>query len=530
MWVTALLLSAFVTGCGNGGMDPILGGGGTGPIIVVADTTAPRLISTGAINGATGLPINRNSTATFSEVMDPATLNSPSPSTSLATTFKICSTATQGGVCVTPVAGVVTYSGNTATFNPDSDLSPNTWYTSSISTGAKDLAGNALIVPSAVGGTPNPWSWQTGNATDIVAPTITVTNPADVAINIPVDKTINATFSEAMSQATIITTNYTVKETVSSANVPGTVSYDVQNNIASFVPTSNLTPDTNYTVTVSNVATDLAGNALVAGLIPNPWTFTTAPASVPPVPLAINLRGAASFGIASRAGMTSTGVTVVNGDVALYPTPTCTDSTGNAGASETCLTQIHTSPTGLTVNGSIYFAGDPFDNGGTANSVSNDLQIAWNEGLAKTNTMGTVAADELGGKTFTPGIYTNANLGLATGLIATMDALGDANAIFIFQVGGVAPAGDLTAADNLGVPGEIKLVNGAQARNVWFVVGRDITIGIKTIWKGNILAGRDATVKNDAAVEGRVLAGASGSGAITLTGAASPSVTTINVP
>ena len=488
---------------------------------LTADATAPTLISTGAPNGATGLPINRDSTATFSEPMDPVTLASP------ATNF----TLTCAAPCVSPVAGVVTYLGATVTFNPDSDLLPDTTYTSTITTGATDLSGLAL----ASGLLPNPWSWTTGATADTTAPTVTVTNPADLETNVLIDKKINATFSEEMKQATMVTANFMVKETVSGNDVPGTVSYDVQNDIATFFPLTNLTPDTDYTVTVTNGAQDLAGNALVvpagAGLPKNPWTFRTAAAAVPGAPLAINLRGAASFGIASRAGLTSTGVTVVNGDVALYPLATCTDSTGAAGpASQSCLTKTYGSATGMTVNGSIYFAGDPFDNGGTANSVMNDLQIAWTEGMNKINTQGTVAADELGGKTFFPGVYTNANLGLAAGGVATMDAQGDANAIFIFQVGTIAPAGDLTAADSFGVPGEIKLANGAQARNVWFVVGRDITIGINTIWKGNILAGRDATIKNDATVEGRVLAGASGAGAIVLTGAASPSVTTITVP
>jgi hypothetical protein len=66
----------------------------------VADTTAPTVISTGAANGATGLPINRAGTATFSEAMDPASIN--------ATTF----TMTTGGVAV---AGTVSYTGVTAT-------------------------------------------------------------------------------------------------------------------------------------------------------------------------------------------------------------------------------------------------------------------------------------------------------------------------------------------------------------------------------------------------------------------------------
>jgi len=494
----------------------------TGP---TADATAPVLITTNVPDGATGLPVNSSSTATFSEPMDPATLASP------ATSFTVRVTSSSA-----PVDGVVTYIGNTATFTPNSDLLPLTQYTSTITNVAKDLAGNALIS----GLRANPWSWTTGPAADITPPTVTVTNPANLATNVPVNNSINATFNEAMSLATMTTANFTVNETGVVGNVPGTVAYDVQNNIATFTPQSNLKPDTGYTVTVTNGATDLAGNALVVpapnGLpVPNPWTFRTAASIVLPPPLAINLRSAESFGIAARAGLTSTGVTVVNGDIALFPLAGCIDSTGNAGASQDCLVKTYSSPTGMAVNGSIYWAGDPFDNGGTANSVTNDLNLAWTEGMNKVDTLAGVLLGELGapgpvGKIIVPGVYNEANLGFAAGMVATFDALNDANAIFIIKVGTIGGAGDLVDSGTLLLPTQIKLVNGAQARNIWFVVGRDITIGRGTTWNGNILAGRTATVLDGSTVVGRVLAGAAGAGAITLTGAASPSRTTISVP
>jgi len=483
---------------------------------LTADSTAPTLISSGASDGEIDLPINRSSTATFSEPMDPTTLASPATSYTL-----------KEFVSGNSVAGAVTCIGNTATFNPTSDLLPNTKYVSEITTGAGDLAGNAL----APGPRVNPWSWTTGSSADLIAPTVTVTNPADLATNVAIDKKINVTFSEAMDPATMITANYTVTETGSLVNVTGTVAYDTQNNTATFSSQAKLTPDTDYTVTVSSMAKDLANNMLIVpagtGLAPNPWTFRTAPASLPVAPLAVNLRGAASFGIASQEGMTSTGVTVVNGDVALYPLATCTDSTGNAGASQSCLVKIYSSPTGLTVNGSIYYAGDPFDNGGTANSVTNDLNIAWTEARNKVDTFapGAIAGEQLDGKTLIPGVYHEANLGLSAGGLVILDAQNDANAVFIFKV-------DSTFVDSgtLLLPSEVRLANGALARNVWFVTGLDITIGSGTTWNGSILAGRTVVINDGSTVMGRVLGGASGAGAITLTGAASPSVTSITVP
>jgi type VI secretion system secreted protein VgrG len=184
------------------------------------------------------------------------------------------------------------------------------------------------------------------------------------------------------------------------------------------------------------------------------------------------------------------------------------------------------------VNGSIYYAGDPFDAGGTANSVTNDLNIAWTEGMAKVDTFAVGSlGGQLGGpgpvgKIILPGVYEEgAALNFAAGDVATFDAQGDANAIFIIKIGS-----SFTDSGTLLLPTQIKLANGAQARNIWFVANASITIGSGTTWNGNILAGLTATINNGSTVNGRVLAGASGAGAITLTGAASPSVTTITVP
>jgi len=498
---------------------------------LTSDTTAPKLISVGAADGATDLPINRDATATFSEPMLPSTLVSP------ATNFTVCAAGT--GVapvaCASPnITGVVTYLGNTATFNPDVDLSPSTWYTLNITTGAMDLTGVNALVPGLI---PNPWSWKTAATPESTAPTVTFTNPADLATLVPVDRTINATFSEAMSQATMVTANFTVHETATPLNVvAGTVAYDAANNIASFLPQTSLTPDTDYTVTVSNGAKDLAGNALVVPAVgglpkPNPWTFRTAPASVPPVALAINLGSAASYGIAARAGMTSSGVTVVNGDIALYPLATCTDSTstvgGGAAGNCTGFTDWADSA-GMTVNGSIYWAGGPDDL--IAQQVTNDLNTAWIQGK---NKIDTFAADSLGGqlggvgpvgKTIVPGVYTENVLNLATGWVATFDANDDPNAVFIIRV-----TTSFSDSGILATPSEIKLARGAQAKNIWFVIGSAASIGTGTIWNGNILAGGTITISGGSTVTGRLLAGAAGAGAFTMTTTA-PAAITINVP
>jgi hypothetical protein len=96
-----------------------------------SDTTAPTVASTNPVNGATGVALSKKISATFSEAMDPTKINT--------TTF----TLKQG---TTPVLGTVTHVGLIATFTPKSNLSAGTKYTATITTGAKDLAGNALAV------------------------------------------------------------------------------------------------------------------------------------------------------------------------------------------------------------------------------------------------------------------------------------------------------------------------------------------------------------------------------------------------
>ena len=121
--VTFFYLSLF--SCGGGGGGGGAPGGGTSG----ADTTAPTVSSTSSANGATGVAVNAAISVIFSEPMDAATIN--------ASTFTVKAGATA-------VPGTVSYSGTTATFTPTDNLAYSTSYTATVTTGAKDLAGNAL--------------------------------------------------------------------------------------------------------------------------------------------------------------------------------------------------------------------------------------------------------------------------------------------------------------------------------------------------------------------------------------------------
>ena len=90
----------------------------------------PMVISTSPADTVAGVSLNQTINASFNEVMDSSTINT--------NTF----TLKHGD---TVIAGVVTYTGTTATFSPSANLAPNTTYTGTITTGAKDPAHDALI-------------------------------------------------------------------------------------------------------------------------------------------------------------------------------------------------------------------------------------------------------------------------------------------------------------------------------------------------------------------------------------------------
>ena len=101
------------------------------------DTTPPTVTAVSPAAGATGVARTANVTATFSENMDPATING-------STVFLRAPSGAS-------VAAVVTYSATNrrVTLNPNANLAALTTYTVTVKGGAsdprvKDVAGNAL--------------------------------------------------------------------------------------------------------------------------------------------------------------------------------------------------------------------------------------------------------------------------------------------------------------------------------------------------------------------------------------------------
>ncbi len=129
------------------------------------DFTAPTVIYTSPVNGAAGVNVSSDIAATFSEMMDASTLGTD--------TYSINNGSNNLG-------GVVSYRDKIITFTPNTNLDFNTIYTATITTGARDIAGNPIasaytwsftteLVPS----TPTPGHTETPTPTPTVPPTTT---------------------------------------------------------------------------------------------------------------------------------------------------------------------------------------------------------------------------------------------------------------------------------------------------------------------------------------------------------------------
>jgi len=493
-----------------------------------ATGTLPIITIISPQDGAVDVVRNTNVTATFSKLMNGATIDQ--------TSF----TLKQGN---TSILGLVTYSEMTAQFNPIIDLLPGLEYTAKITQGVKDLAGNTIEKDST-------WKFTTGNLIVPVLPFVTLTDPVDAAPNVPLNKVITATFSKAMDLSTINSSTFLVKK----AGVPVLGFVDYSGLSGTFTPASPLLPGATYNCSITTGAKDVDGNAMANDTL---WSFTTVPPivqynlnlSVLPLnsgtvtgaglyntgasvtvsanafagfefvnwteggisvstldtytfvlnadrtlianfsaiisgPPGVDLGSAGNFAILAGSGVSNTGVTTtITGDVGSFPTATMNGLlSGN-------------------VNGLLYTVADPIV--GTAKT---NLTTAYND--AQSRSLDAISLPgQLGGLTLAPGLYVNSSTSGISGTgangILTLNAGGNPNAVWIFKMGS-------TLITDAGT--SIVLAGGAKAKNIYWSVGTSATLGTNSIFFGNILADQSISLTTGARLTGRALT----RGAVTL--------------
>jgi len=429
---------------------------------VVSSPISPTVILTDPIDLAPNVVLNKIVTATFSVPMDSLTLN--------ATTF----TLKQGA---TTVPGTYSHTATTASFKPNSTLLSGTAYTATITTGAKNVPGTSMA---------NEYTWTFTTGT-IAAPTVILTDPLNLATGVVLTKIVTATFSEPMDSLTLTATTFTLKQGVTT--VPGTYTHTATT--VSFIPSSNLLSDVTYTATITTGAKNLTNVSLANNYV---WKFNTVAHLGP---LAVDLKSVARFGINAGVGVSNNaGPSVINNlDVGIYP-------------------GVRSSITGFppaTIVGGAMYASDDVAPPGVAAMLlqaQNDLTAAYLYAEGATAPAPQTVSGDLGGQTLAPGIYkSTSTLGINTSSLGnlTLDAQGDANAVWIFQI-----ASAFTTVGGGPYPspsgGNVILTGGAQAKNVFWQVGSSATIGDYTSFKGNILALSSITMNAYSKADGRMLA------------------------
>ncbi len=414
----------------------------------------PTVVSTDPANLATAVVLNKVIRANFSVPMDPLTIT--------ATTF----TVFQG---TTAVAGTVTYSGSRASFTPTIALDVNKVYTATITTAALNVAGTPIA---------SDYVWTFTTAATLL-PAVSLTDPLNNATNVALNTAVKATFNMPMDPLTLTATTFTLKE---GANpVSGQVTYT--GSTATFTPDANLLVDMTYTATITTGAKNPAAVAMVSNYV---WNFSTGPDVV--ISGGIDLKTAAEYGIFAGVGVSNNaGASVINNlNVGIFPG---------------LRSSVTGFPPATIVNGTIHASDDLVPAGiyAALNQAKLDYTAAYLALEAATTPAPATVSGDQGGKTLAPGIYKSTSTLLIQNGDLTLDAQGDANAVWIFQV-----ASGFTTIGGAG--GDIILTNGAQAKNVYWQTGSSAVIGDYTSFQGNILALQSITMNAYATAVGRMLA------------------------
>lgn len=362
--------------------------------------------------------------------------------------------------------------------------------------GSGGTTGSTTVLPGAAGTTG-------ASASD---PTVGSSSPRNGATNVPTSESgvgtrLRATFTQAMDPATLNSSpagtlsTFTLRETVSGTNVLGTVAMSSGNTVATFSPSAVLSPNTNYTATVTTAARSATGTAMAN---PVAWTFTTtAVASSLLAP--VNLGTAEDFVIFANTGIANATTCLtpcITGDMGVGPGVTSTAITGfnlilPAGS------QFSTS---AQVAGNIYARDYAVPTPTKVTTASNDMALAYTDAAGRPAGVGpnlNIGAGTVTTQTLAPGIYTwGSNVSLGAGQTLTLS--GGPTDVWIFQI-----SGTLTTA----ATSSVLLTGGALPKNVfWQVAGASVTIGAAPArFAGVVLAQVAINVGNQAILNSRLL-------------------------
>ncbi len=204
----------------------------------------------------------------------------------------------------------------------------------------------------------------------------------------------------------------------------------------------------------------------------------------------VNLRSAANFVVLSQAGITTTGVTSIVGNIGVSPIA-ATAMTGFALKLDRS-GQFSTSP---EVIGEVYAANYAAPASAILTSAVRDMQTAYTDAAGRNNPTATnLGNGNIGGMTLAPGLY-KWNTGVTIPSNVTLS--GGTNAVWIFQIAGTL---DISSGK------KVILAGGAKGSNIFWQVAGKTVLETYSSFSGNILDQTAIVLNTGATFNGRALA------------------------
>ncbi len=313
----------------------------------------------------------------------------------------------------------------------------------------------------------------------VMAPTVGTTTPENNATNVPRNNSVEIEFTEEMDPTTMNSSTIVVRS--GTTVIPGTVTYS--GTTAVFTPTDTFLALTAYTVTVTTDAKTLAGVPFAANSV---TSFTTGGSIV--VRSKVELGSALNYVIVAKTAINNSATSAITGDLGLSPAATSyitgfslTNSTGFATSSQ--------------VTGKIYAADMVSPTSTNLTTTVNNMTTAYNDAAGRVSPdFIELGAGNIGSKTLTPGLYKwSGNVTVPTSIVLS----GGANDVWIFQIAGNL---ETSAATNM------TLTGGALAKNIFWQVAGQVTMGTTSHFEGIILSQTGITMLTGASLDGQMLA------------------------
>ena len=302
-------------------------------------------------------------------------------------------------------------------------------------------------------------------------------NVVSIPVTAPVVVLADVSFlttAKASAQG-LITTN-AVESTTPGDHIVGSLAILISAQAAANATTASAQSVVDAQVFVLNVAIAAYNLAIVVAPAPTP------------TPTPVDLLSAGNFVILSKTGITNVPTSAITGNIGTSPI---------TGAAITGLDCVEVTGTVYTVD-----ATGPacrVTDATLLTTAISDMETVYTNLAGRPAGVGAflnVGAGTVTGLTLVPGTYTwGSTVTIPTDL--TLDAQGDANAVWIFQITGTL---DLAAGK------QIILIGGAQAKNVFWQVAGAVTLGAGSHFEGNILAQTNIAMITGATLNGRALA------------------------